>query len=94
MLIAIGYPNKAMTNPKINIANGIYNASLILNASFIKSLFSSLIAKIIFAIINKRISTIMKSNPYNACRINEFGLFATKVVKYGIKETINIKKNV
>ena len=38
------------------------------------------------------ISTIMKSNPYNACGINELGLFATKIVKYGTKENINIRK--
>ena len=32
------------------------------------------------------ISTMMKSNPYKACGINELGLLATKVVRYGINE--------
>ena len=40
----------------------------------------------------KMISTMMKSNPYKACGINELGLLATKVVRYGINEKTNINK--
>ena len=34
MLIAIGYPRIAMIKPTMNIANGIYKASLIFKALF------------------------------------------------------------
>ena len=34
MLIAIGYPRTAMIKPTMNIANGIYNDSLIFKALF------------------------------------------------------------
>ena len=42
--------------------------------------------------MNNIMSTMMKSSPYNACGMNELGLFATKVVMYGIKDKININK--
>ena len=82
----------AIIKPNMNMAKGMYKASRIRNASIMLSLFSSLIFSKDFAIIYKMISTIMKSNPYNACGINELGLFATKVVKYGINENISIKR--
>lgn len=40
IMIAIGYPSSAIMNPTMNIANGMYNASLIFNALFKYSSFS------------------------------------------------------
>lgn len=76
----------------MNITKGMYNAVLMFIASFMLSWLSSLIFNNNFAIMNNIMSTMMKSSPYNACGINALGLFATKVVIYGIKEKTNINK--
>lgn len=74
----------------MNIMKGMYIAVLMFIASFMLSWLSSLIFSNNFAIMNSIMSTMMKSSPYNACGMNELGLFATKVVIYGIKENANI----
>ena len=73
IMIAIGYPSIAIMNPTMNIANGIYNASLTFNALFKYSSFSGFNSSRDFAIKYRIISTIMKSRPYNACGINSLG---------------------
>ena len=80
-----------MTNPMINIVNGIYNAFLTFNASF-KYFLSGLRLISNLAMTNKITSTIIKSKPYNNCGSNTLGLSATKIVIYGTNEKTNINK--
>ena len=70
--------------------DGITNAFLIARA-FDRDSLSGLISINDFAIQNSMILIRMKSKPYSISAINENGLLATNVVKYGIKEIIYSK---